>query len=75
MDEGGGADSLSGPAAGRTGGTSSDEDAGPSALRGAEERGFQEGQEDPEWPRCRDASDAKSEDSSNHPSSEDEEEE
>ena len=46
MDKGDGADSLSGPAAGRTGGTSSDEDAGPSALQGAEERGQQKGQGD-----------------------------
>ena len=37
MDKKGGADTLSGPAAGGTGRTSSDEDAGPSALRGTEE--------------------------------------
>ena len=46
MDEEGEADTLSGPAAGGTGRTSSDEDAGPSALHGAEERGQQKGQGD-----------------------------
>ena len=44
LDEEGGADPLSGPAARRTGRPTSDEDAGPSALRGAEERGQQKGQ-------------------------------
>ena len=48
MDEEGGADTLSGPAAGRTDGTSSNEDAGPDAVRGAEERGQQKGQGDQE---------------------------
>ena len=50
MDEEGDADTLFGPAAGGTGRTSSDEDAGPSALRGTEEIGLQEGQGDPEHP-------------------------
>ena len=50
MEEEGVADTLSGPAAGGTGRTSFDEDAGPRALRGAKEGGLQEGQEDPEWP-------------------------
>ena len=40
MDEKGGADTLSNPTTGGTGQTSSDEDAGPSALQGAEERGL-----------------------------------
>ena len=50
LDEEGGADTLSGPVAGGTGRTSSVEDAGPRALRGAKEGGLQEGQEDPESP-------------------------
>ena len=79
MDEKGGADTLSSPTTGGTGRTSSDEDAGPSALRGTEERGLQEGQEDPEWPpssRCFGHKRTKSEDSSDLPSSgEDDEEE
>ena len=47
MDEEGGVDTLSGPAAGGTGRTSSDEDAGPSALQGAEEDGREGGPKDP----------------------------
>ncbi len=39
MDEEGGADTLSSPVAGRTSLTTSDEDVGPVALRGAKERG------------------------------------
>ena len=50
MDKEGGADTLSGPAAGGTGRTSSDEDVGPRALQGTKEGGLQEGQEDPERP-------------------------
>ena len=44
MDKEGGVDTLSGPADGGTGRTSSNEDAGPCALRGAKEGGLQEGQ-------------------------------
>ena len=44
LDEEGGADPLSGPAARRTGHPTSDEDAGPGALQGAEEDGRERGQ-------------------------------
>ena len=47
LDEEGGADPLSGPAALRTGRPTSDEDAGPGALQGAEEDGRDGGQKDP----------------------------
>ena len=50
LDEEGGADPLSGPAARRTGRPTSDEDAGPGALQGAEEDGREGGQKDPGWP-------------------------
>ena len=50
MDKKGVADTLSGPAAGGTGRTSSDEDAGPYTLKGAQEGGPQAGKEDSEFP-------------------------
>ena len=50
LDEEGGADPLSGPAARRTGRSTSDEDAGPGALQGAEEDGREGGQKDPGQP-------------------------
>ena len=55
LDEEGGADPLSGPAARRTGRPTSDKDAGPDTLQGAEEEGREGGQKDPgrpSSPRC-----------------------
>ena len=46
LDEEGGADPLSTPAAQRTGRPTSEEDAGPGALQGAEEEVREGGQED-----------------------------
>ena len=75
LDEEGGADPLSGPAARRTGRPTSDGDAGPGALQGAEEEGRERGQEDQGGLRCRDTSDRKSEDSDACSSSDEDEEE
>ena len=50
LDEEGGADPLSGPAARKTGRPTFDEDAGLDAVQGAEEEGREGGQKDPGWP-------------------------
>ena len=75
MEKKGGADTLPGPTAGGTGQTSSDEDAGPSTLRAPKKEASKKVKKTQSGPCRRDASDTKSEDSSDHPSSEDEEEE
>ena len=75
LDEEGGADPLSGPAARRTGCPTSDEDAGPGALQGAEEDGRKGGQKDPGGLRRRGTSDTIPERSDARSTSEEDKEE
>ena len=75
LDEKGGTDPLSGPTARRTGRPTSDEDAGPGALQGAEEEGREGGQKDPGGLHRRGTSDTISEGSNVRSTSEEDEEE
>ena len=75
LDEEGGADPLSGPAARRTGRPTSDEDAGPGAVQGAKKKAEKEAKKTRGGLRRRGTSDTISEGSNARSASEEDEEE